>query len=469
LQSPAIPLSIAIDGPAAAGKSTTAREVARRLGLLYVDSGAMYRALAWKLLDRKVDPADSAALEHLLASTTIDLADRGGETQVILDGEEITERLRDERVGSFASTIAPLKMVRAYLVDRQREVARNRGVVMEGRDIGTVVLPEAAVKIFLIASLDVRAERRQRELLARGRPADLAEIRRLIAERDRRDLERAESPLRPAPDAVEVDTTSLGVEEQVEQVLDVVRRRSGELGEERSPNTGSGGGGTDITGFYWFIRSLARAIARVLFRLRIEGLHHLPRQGGFILAANHASLLDPPLMGLCATRRLGYLAKEELFTIPGLKQLIEAMGAIPIHRSGPDRLGIEAAKSVLTRGCGLLLFPEGTRTRSGALGPARPGVSMLAAESGVVVIPAHIQGTWRLGSAIFRRPRVVVRFGPALSPPATGSGRAWRDELRAHAGRIMQAIAGLGNAGTDPARTVPPRMRAPAALRRLSS
>jgi len=468
------PLSVAIDGPAAAGKSTTARAVARRLGLLYVDSGAMYRALALKLLEGGIDPADTAALERFLASTKIDLADRGGETQVILDGEEVTERLRDEKVGTFASTIAPLKAVRSHLVDRQRELARDRGVVMEGRDIGTVVLPEATVKIFLTASLEVRAERRQRELAERGRAADLAGIRQLIAERDRRDLERAESPLRAAPDAVEVNTTSLGVEEQIEVVLAEVRRRSG----------------TDITGFYRFIRTLAIGIAHLLFRLRVEGLEHLPLAGGFILAANHASLLDPPLVGLCATRRLGYLAKGELFTIPGLKQLIEAMGAIPIHRRGLDRRGLEAAKRVLASGCGLVLFPEGTRTRSGKLGPGRPGVSMLAAESGVMVVPAHVRGTWRLGRAILRRPVVVVRFGAALPPPAMGSGRAWRDELRAHADHIMQAIAELGDGelgragsaiagstsprsslpqGSIPPRSTTLRIRVPAAFRRPSS
>ncbi len=435
-----LPLSVAIDGPAAAGKSTTARAVARRLGLLYVDSGAMYRALALKLIALGLDPHDPDVLSSFLRSTRIDLEDRDGDTRVILDGEDVTGRLRDERVGTFASTIAPLRAVRVYLVERQRELARRRGVVMEGRDIGTVVLPDAALKIYLTASLEVRSARRVEELTGRGLPADPAVIRRLIEERDRRDLERDESPLRAAADAVTVDTTALTIDEQVERVVAEVRRRA-----EEAP-------AAPIRGFYRVARAIARAIARVFFGLRIEGVEHLPPAGGFILASNHASALDPPLVGACATRRLAYLAKAELFRPPGLKQLIEALGAIPIRRQAFDRQALDLAKTVLKGGSGLLLFPEGTRTRSGELGPGRPGVSMLAAEAGVPVIPAFVRGTFRPREAFLRRTPFLVRFGAAIAPPALGSGPAWREELRLHTARIMEAIALL-----DPGRSRSPR------------
>ena len=203
------PLTIAIDGPAAAGKSTTAREVAARLGLLYVDSGAMYRALALKLLRTGVDPHDPQALAQFLTATQVDLQAESSGTRVLLDGEDVTTALRQEAVATFASTIAPLRPVRVFLVERQRALARRTGVVMEGRDIGTVVLPDALVKIFLVADLEVRASRRAMELEARGEPANRPAIRAAIAERDRRDVERAESPLRPAPGAITIDTSEL--------------------------------------------------------------------------------------------------------------------------------------------------------------------------------------------------------------------------------------------------------------------
>jgi cytidylate kinase len=461
---PAGPLTIAIDGPAAAGKSTTARAVAERLGLLYIDSGAMYRALALKLLRSDTDAHDPEALARFLAATTVDLvpAGKGGEPRVLLDGREVTAELRDERVAALASTIAPLRAVRTYLVARQRALAARTGAVMEGRDIGTVVLPDAPIKVFLVADLDVRAVRRAGELALRGEAPDLDAIRALIAERDRRDMERTESPLRPAPDAITIDTSALTIPEQVAAVVALVESRSG--GRAPEPPTGSGSApprprparaavtdlalDPEVRGFYAAVRHIARACFRLGFGMRVEGTEHLPARGGFILAANHAAWVDPPLLGAAATRRLGYLAKEELFVPFGFRHLIVALGAIPIRRRHLDRGGLEVAKKVLASGLGLVLFPEGTRSRTGRLGPGKPGVSMLAAEAGVPVVPAYIQGTRCLWGAFLRRSPFRIRFGPPLGPPRMGQGPAWREEMRAHTGRIMDAIAGLDRSPT---------------------
>ncbi len=182
--------------------------------------------------------------------------------------------------------------------------------------------------------------------------------------------------------------------------------------------------------------------------MKVEGTEHLPVQGGFILAANHVAWVDPPLLGAAATRRLGYLAKEELFVPYGFRHLILALGAIPIRRRNLDRRGLEAAKKVLASGLGLVLFPEGTRSRTGKLGPGKPGVSMLAAEAGVPVVPAYIQGTRCLWGAFLRRSPFRIRFGPPLGPPRMGQGPVWREEMRAHTGRIMDAIAGLDRSPT---------------------
>lgn len=458
------PLAVAIDGPAAAGKSTTARAVARRLGLLYVDSGAMYRALALKLLREETAAADGAALERaledLLPRTAIDLAaGEAGETAILLDGEDVTQALRDERVGHLASLIAPLRAVRTYLVERQREIARDRAVVMEGRDIGTVVLPAAAVKIYLDADLETRAARRRGELTARGLPAPPDEIRALIAERDRRDLEREESPLRTAADAIVIDTSGLTIEEQVERVIaEVTRRTAAGAGPVRSPAVAGEAPSPAPapiparTGFYAFCWWTARSLARILFGLRIHGAEHLPARGGFILASNHVSFIDPPVLGCSSPRRLAYLAKRELFRPPGFSQLIRALGAFPIHRQTLDRQALDTAKKVVAEGFGLLLFPEGTRIRTGELGQGRPGVSLLAAEAAVPIIPVYIGGTLRLGQAFLRRTPILVRFGEPLAPPPLGDGPEWRDELRAHTAGVMAAIAQLKAVGDPRAR-----------------
>ncbi|HWN80502.1 MAG TPA: lysophospholipid acyltransferase family protein, partial [Candidatus Udaeobacter sp.] len=174
-----------------------------------------------------------------------------------------------------------------------------------------------------------------------------------------------------------------------------------------------------------------------------HGVEHLPAKGGFIVASNHVSWADPPLLGAASSRRLGYLAKVELFQPPVLRQLIAALGAVPIRRQSLDRRALDTTKKVLTAGLGLVLFPEGTRSRSGQLGPGKPGVSMLAAEAGVPVVPAYIHGTRDLARAFLRRPPLVIRFGAPLAPPPPGHGPESRDVMRAHTERVMAAIAGL--------------------------
>ena len=222
---------VAIDGPTAAGKSTVARGVARRLGLLYVDTGAMYRSVAVTALRRAIDLGDADAVTRLANSMVIEFrpAATGGEpgNRVLVDGEDVTEAIRTPEASDAASRVSVIGGVREAMVARQRVMGTDGGVVMEGRDIGTVVFPDADVKVFLKASLETRARRRHAELLARGQTVDLEEVRRSEAERDRRDETRTHSPLRPAEGAVVLDTTTTTAEEVAEVIVRIVRERIG--------------------------------------------------------------------------------------------------------------------------------------------------------------------------------------------------------------------------------------------------
>jgi cytidylate kinase len=223
-------LVIAIDGPAASGKTTTARLVAAKLGYLLVDTGAMYRALALKSLREGIGPSDAAGLEALARSTEVTLEPRSDGARVFLDGREVTGEIRTPDVSERASRIAEHPGVRARMVELQRALGASGGVVVEGRDIGTVVFPDADVKVYLVASSGERAERRRKDLAEAGRePPAVADVLADIDARDRRDSNRAVSPLRKAEGAVEIDTTSLGIEEQVEAVLGIVRRIHSEI------------------------------------------------------------------------------------------------------------------------------------------------------------------------------------------------------------------------------------------------
>lgn len=213
---------VAIDGPAGAGKSTLAKRIARDLGFTYLDSGAIYRALALKLLRRGVGLNDAAVLDAMLAETEIDIAGNGGQLQVLLDGEDVTSLIRAPEVSQMASKASSLKIVRQRLLDLQRDLARRGHVVAEGRDIGTVVFPEADVKIYLDASLEERGRRRFEELRAAGREVSLDETIREISERDKRDSERDIAPLRRADDAVAIDSSGLAAEGVARQVLGLI-------------------------------------------------------------------------------------------------------------------------------------------------------------------------------------------------------------------------------------------------------
>lgn len=218
-------LVVTIDGPAAAGKSSTAREVARRLGFLYLDTGALYRALAVRVADAAVTASDEEAVERLVLETEIDLVEQDGACRVLVDGADVTERLRTPAISELSSRLAELPAVRKRMLEVQRDLGRRHSLVAEGRDTGTVVFPSAPLKIFLSAELEERAARRWRELVERGVPATLEEVRADIERRDRRDRERGVAPLRPADDSVRIDTTRLSLDEQVECVLRAVRAR----------------------------------------------------------------------------------------------------------------------------------------------------------------------------------------------------------------------------------------------------
>ncbi len=218
---------VAIDGRSGAGKSTVARGVAQRLGFRYVDTGAMYRSVALAALRRKVDLSDAEALGRLAASLAIEIHPEVTDDRVVLDGEDVTQAIRTPEVSTAASLVSTAPGVRAALVARQRTLEGGGRLVMEGRDIGTVVLPHAEVKVFLDASVEARAARRHAELFSRGVQVDLQEVRRQEAERDRRDETRTISPLRPAADAVIIDTTGRAADAIIDEIVRLVRERTG--------------------------------------------------------------------------------------------------------------------------------------------------------------------------------------------------------------------------------------------------
>ena len=215
-------ISIAIDGPAAAGKSTVAKVVAKELSYVYIDTGAMYRTLTYAALEQKVDIENEEQLMEVVKNVNIEFQ-QGENTQLVfLNGQDVSEVIRTPDVTNRVSIVAKHRLVREEMVRRQQELAEKGGVVMDGRDIGTHVLPDAEVKIFMLASVEERAERRHLENMNKGFDSNLEQLKEEIAQRDKLDSEREVSPLKKADDALELDTTSLSIEEVVQKIMSIV-------------------------------------------------------------------------------------------------------------------------------------------------------------------------------------------------------------------------------------------------------
>jgi len=399
---------IAIDGPAASGKGTLAQRLADHFKLPHLDTGLLYRAVGWLAGQTGQTPAAAAAY--------LDAAD--------LDNPA----LRTDEAGQAASKVAAIPEVRVNLLKFQREFAHQAsGAVLDGRDIGTVVFPDADLKIYVTATPEARAERRFLELQGKGETADRVAILGQIRERDRRDTERATSPLTRAPDAILLDTTELGLEEQV-----VLASRWAALAMKpvRRP-----------TLIYSFGSGFTRFFARWFLDFTIQGLDRVPRKGPLIVACNHISFWDPPLVGAHLPREMHFVAKAELFHNPLFGALIRSYNSIPIQRGAKSRSGLRGAEEVLTAGGAVLIFPEGTRNKSGELLQPRGGVGRLAALTKTPVVPACITGSDQIRRSMRRQVRIRVSFGSPVMPPRSENPE--RDEVRAFARMIMDRIRAM--------------------------
>jgi len=403
---------IAIDGPAGSGKSTTAKALAERFDLLYIDTGAMYRALTWAARAGETDLDDGPALATLLSGA--ELALRPGRRQVSVhwNGRDVSEAIRTPEIDAAVSRVAAHAEVRRDMVRRQQEFGRRGGVVMEGRDIGSVVLPLAHIKIHLRASLAARADRRLRQFRQQGREVDRKALERDLAARDRLDSERDVSPLLVSPDAFVVDSSELGLEDQNETCA---RACLVNAVADRKLDTDLDVSRREMPWHYRIAYAVFGALGR-FYGLRQVGNKGGALARGVIMAANHISYWDPPLIGGTILRHpIHSLAKRELFKpdFP-MGHVFRWLDAIPIRRRGYDRAAFAIAAHNLKTGNNLLIFPEGTRRAIGHPGPVKNGLGILVQATKAPMQPVFIRGSYgRLPGGSQLSP-LEVWYGPII-------------------------------------------------------
>lgn len=406
---------ITIDGPSASGKSTVAKMVAKELGFEHLDTGAIYRSIAWWCRERKVSLDDKKALSKALESFNYDVREK----KHYVNGQEVTGEIRTEEISQLSSKIAAIPEVREAANKVQRRIAENFDIVVEGRDAGTVVFPHADFKVFLTAQMKERARRRMEELKQRYpgfAPTDVESVMKEIKERDERDMHRDVSPLKKPLDALSIDTTELTPEKITHIITKEVKNEV-----LRKPSRFWAWMWNDelakAPAIYNWVRWFVLGIYRLFYRVRVYGLEHYPKEAA-IIAPNHVSNLDPPAIGVTAPAPLHSMGKQELFKVPFLRWLLPKLLSHPVSGTAYDTGVIKLIVSLLRKGKQVLIFPEGARSFDGKLAPLKRGVGVLASLGECAVVPTYIDGPHEIWPRGKRVPKlwgkITVVYGKPL-------------------------------------------------------
>ncbi len=409
---------VTIDGPAGSGKSTTASLLAKRLDLIYLDTGAMYRAVTWCVLEEGFDPADEEKITKAAKNIELELRIVDNTPLWFINGKEAGSEIREPAVSAAVSPVSKHAGVRRSMVKLQRKIATQGGIVAEGRDTGTTVFPFAHVKIFLVADIESRAQRRVEQMRLMGIDQDIDLIRANIAKRDEIDSTREHSPLLRSPGAILVDTSHMTIDQQVGMIERIVIDEAEKLAAlrvwpgEKNPNAHKP--------IYWAVTTFfVSMFYKFVFGLKIFGEDNLDYRENYIFASNHISYSDPPLIGSTVGREIWFMAKKELFQNRLLGWLIRKYHAIPINRGEADRKSIRTISGKLDDGYSILLFPEGTRSRTGKIRKLKSGLGFMALQTGTAIAPLFISGANSMKKCFLRKKRLEIRIGKPIRVNST--------------------------------------------------
>ena len=426
-----MPFVVAIDGPAGTGKGTVTSYLAKKLDLLYIDTGATYRCVTLKLLKEKVDFEDKEKIKEILKNINIELT----KDKAFLDGEDVSLEIRKDPVNSNVSQVSHILEVRQSMVELQRKMSEGKNVILEGRDIGTNVFPNADVKIYLDASVDERVKRRLKQNKEKGIESTEEEVRKNIEFRDNNDKTAQVAPLRQAEDAIYIDTSDLSIKQVEDKLYKIIKSKKRdarwiERGYIQTKDTIL----KRIT--RKTIKVFLASLYHIVYRVKKTGLENLEGEG-YIICSNHINYLDAAAIVLLNKKKIRFVAKSDLYRFPIISFLGHTFDVIPIKRGKNDLASIKMCLKALKNNEILGIFPEGTRKGIEKNVKVKNGAVFLAEKAKANIVPVGIGGTFKPFS------KVYINYGKPIDITQFKSDNPnWIDEASNY---VMEQIIMLTN------------------------
>lgn len=401
---------VAIDGPAGSGKGTVTEIIAKKMNLTSIDTGAMYRCVTLVILRNNVDLEDMNKINEILNSINIEFFKENDKQIVKLNGEDVSKEIRDNPVNKMVSKVSAIKEIRTRMVDLQRKMAEKQDVIMEGRDITTVVFPNADVKIYMDADLEERARRRYAQNQSKNIECTYEEVLEDMRQRDENDRNKEVGALKIADDAIVLDSTNLTQKQVVKSIEKIIKKEmkvqklEPKIYAER-PET------------RWkkiersIVKAILRGTYRIFYRVKFTGEENknkAAKNGGYIICPNHINYLDAAAIVLFSKEKIRFIGKHDLARHGVLRWLAHLFDVIPIKRNTQDLEAMKRCLKALKNGEVLAIFPEGTRNGMEKNGKAKNGAAFMAIRTGVPIVPVGISGSFKLFS------KVYVNYGEPL-------------------------------------------------------
>lgn len=384
---------VAIDGPAGSGKGSITQIVAEKMNLSCIDTGAMYRCVTLDMLNKNIAIDDIEKIKELLKTIDIKLDEEN--KKVYLNGEDVTEEIRSMRVTEKVSPVSSIKEIRLKLVELQQKIAKNKDVIMEGRDITTVVFPNADVKIYLDADVEERARRRYKQNQEKGIEASYDEILENLKKRDYNDMNKGFGALVKADDAIVIDSTNMTIDQVTNKIIKIINEKKKQIIEDQKVYEEVPDSKMKNFKLAMVKKVLFIFVYKLIYRIKVVNKEYVPKEGAYIICANHVNMLDALSVVCTNKRKVRFICKHSMFKKKILGAILKIGDTIPLNREKNDIESMKRTIKALKNGDLLGIFPEGTRKGMEKNVKAKNGAAFFALKSGVKVVPLGIQGSFK--------------------------------------------------------------------------